>query len=49
MFWFTNKKVTDVGNSEVDSMKKISKMADVHFFQRGTANVLLLRLELDMS
>ena len=29
MFSFTNKKVTDVWNSEVDSMKKISKMADL--------------------
>ena len=29
-------------------MKKISKMADVHFFQQGTADVLLLMLELDM-
>ena len=34
MFSFTNKKVTDIWNSEVDLMKKISKMAD---FQ-GTAN-----------
>ena len=32
MFSFTNKKVTDVWNSEVDSMKKISKMADFNFF-----------------
>ena len=30
-------------------MKKISKMADFHFFQQGTAYVLLLGLELDMS
>ena len=48
MFSFTNKKVTDVGNSEVDSMEKISKMAPL-FLQQGIANVLLLRLELDMS
>ena len=34
MFSFTNKKVTDIWNSEVDTMKKISKMAD---FQ-GTAS-----------
>ena len=34
LFLFTNKKVTDVWNSEVDSIKKISKMAD---FQ-GTAS-----------
>ena len=34
MFSFTNKKVTDVWNSEVDSMNNISKMAD---FQ-GTAS-----------
>ena len=30
-------------------MKKISQMADIHFFQQGTAGVLLLGLELDMS
>ena len=43
---FNNKKVTDGWNSEVDSMEKISKLAD---FQ-GTAidDVLLLVLELDM-
>ena len=42
------KKVTDVWNSEVDSMKKISKMAD---FQ-GTASwcsILLLVLDLDTA
>ena len=27
-------------------MKKISKMADFHFFQQGKADVLLLGLEL---
>ena len=45
MFLFTNKKVTDIWNSEVDSMKEISKMAD---FQETVADVLLLLLELDM-
>ena len=30
-------------------MKFFQKMADIHFFQQGTADVLLLRLELDMS
>ena len=30
-------------------MKKISKMADFHVFQQGTAGVLLFWLELDMS
>ena len=30
-------------------MKEISKMADFNFFQQGKADVLLLRLELDMS
>ena len=45
MFSFTNKKkVTGVWNSEVDSVKKISKMAD---FQ--VADVLLLVLELTWS
>ena len=51
MFSFANKKVTDLLNSEVDSMK-ISKMADFHFFSREQlADVLLLVLELviDMS
>ena len=43
MFSFTNKKVTEVWNSKVDSIKKSSKMAD---FQ-GT-DVLLLVLKLDM-
>ena len=37
------KKVTDVWNSEVDSMKKISKMAD--FQGTAIADVLLLVLE----
>ena len=46
MFSFTNKKVTDIRNSEEESMKKISKMAD---FQGTGADVLLLVLELDMS
>ena len=50
MFSFTNKKDTDACNSEVDSMKKDSKMADFHFFNREQlADVLLLVLELDMS
>ena len=50
MFSFINKKVTHVWNSEVDSMKKISKMADFHFFIREQlAYVLLLVLRLDMS
>ena len=50
MFSFTNKikKVTEFSNSEVDSMKKIFKMGDFIFFQQGTADVLLLRSELDM-
>ena len=30
-------------------MKKISKMADFNFVQQETADVLLLRSELDMS
>ena len=30
-------------------MKKISKRVDFNFFQQGTADVLLLRSELDMS
>ena len=30
-------------------MKKISKMEVFHFFQQGTADVLLLVVELDMS
>ena len=29
-------------------MKRISSMADYHFFKQGTADVLLLILELDM-
>ena len=45
MFSFTNRKVTDIWNSEVDSMKKIIKVAD---FQGTLADVLLLVLELDM-
>ena len=50
MFSFTNKKVTDLWNSEVDSTMKISKMADFQFFQREQlADVLLLMLELDMA
>ena len=47
MFSFTNKKVTDVWNFELDSMKKISKMADFQGTAR-LADVLLLVLELDM-
>ena len=43
------KKKLDFWNSEVDPMKKISKMADFNFFQQGTADVLLLGLEWDMS
>ena len=42
MFSFTNKKVTDVWNSEMDSMKKISRVADFLFLQQETADVLLL-------
>ena len=42
MYSFTNLKATDVWNSEVDSMKKISKMAD---FQGQLADVVLLVLE----
>ena len=36
-------------NSEVDSLKKIFKMAVFHFFQQGTADVLLLWSKLDVS
>ena len=50
MFSFTNKIVTDILNSEADSVKKISKMADFHFFSREQlAGVLQLVLELYMS
>ena len=49
MFSFSYKKVTDVRNSEVDSMKKVSNMADFHFLQQGTVDVLLHRIKLDMS
>ena len=45
MFLFTNKKVTNIWNSEVESMKKISKIAS----REQLADVLLLVLELDMS
>ena len=48
MFSLTNKKVTDIWNSEVNSMKKISKMEDFNFFQQRIDDVLLLRSELDM-
>ena len=41
-------KVTDVWNSEVDSIEKISKMAAFIFFSREQLSVLLLRSELDM-
>ena len=51
MFSFTNKKkVTEVWNSEMDSIKKISKWWTSFFFNRELlADVLLLVLELDMS
>ena len=41
MFLFIYKKFTDVLISEVDSRKRIFKMAVFQFFQQWTADVLL--------